>query len=310
MIAQHCKDYVHSEYIALYTLCGLFLTIILLTLCVCSGRRFRRARERKANIKNKTETPVVVPLKRESYLPNMTEIPEEDITQMEIDSGKPWYSRWLSKSSHPCKSITPVKEKSPQPNGLDHQKRWYRAMLPTSRRPPTQSTAERGLSPTKVRTRKPIPNLEPITPCTPNVPNETRPSPFNDITHERAPLEPIHPNGSGSLVDRRSFEDRIVATDGASVQDHSNSLPRRGWVDRVYGANGSIANVDRVTSATQPSRVDGGRVSMSESLTTLDRAAMARHNSRVVSSGIDSGVAGEASRRNVPGSDENVRSPS
>ena len=310
MIAQHCKGYVHSEYIALYTLCGLFFTIILLTLCVCSGRRLRRAREHTANSKSKAETPAVVPLKRESYLPNMVEIPEEDITQMEIDSGKPWYSRWLSKSSHPAASKPPVAEKNTLPNRADHQNGWYRAMLPKSCRPPTQSTAERGLSPTKVRTRKPIPTLEPATPCTPNVPNDTRPGPFSDIAHGRAPLEPIHPNGSGSLVDRRSFEDRIVATDGASVPDHSNSLPRRGWVDHVYGENGSIANVDRVASGTQPSRVESGRVSMSESLTTLDRAAMARHNSRVVSSGADHGVAGEASRRNVPGSDENVRSPS
>ena len=298
----------HSEYIALYTLCGLFLTIIFLTLCVCSGRRHRRARERKANSKSKAETLAVVPLKRESYLPNMVEIPEEDITQMEIDSGKPWYSRWLSKSSHRANSIPPTSEKSTLPNRSDHQKHWYRAMLPKSRRPPTQSTAERGLSPTKVRTRKPIPTVESATPCTPNCPNDTRPGPFDDFAHGRAPLEPIHPNGSGSLVDRRSFEDRIVATDGASVQDHSSSLNRRGWVDHVYGENGSIANVDRATSGTQPPRVDCGRVSMSESLITLDRAAMARHTSRVVSSGADHGVAGEANRRNVPGSDENVRS--
>ena len=307
MIAQHCKGYVHSEYIALYTLCGLFFTIVLLTLCVCSGRRLRRTRERKANSKIKDETPAVVPLKRESYFPNMVEIPEEDITQMEIDSGKPWYSRWLSKSSQPTASKTPVAERSTLP---DHQNRWYRAILPKSRRPPTQSTAERGLSPTKVRTRKPIPSLEPAPPCTPDVPNDTRPGPFSDFAHRRAPLEPIHANGSGSVVDRRSFEDRIVAADGASVLDHSNSLPRRGWVDHVYGETGSIANVDRVASGTHPSRVDSGRVSLSESLTTLDRAAMARHTSRAVSSGADHGVAGEASRRNVPGSDENVRSPS
>ena len=309
MIAQHCKSSVHSEYIALYTLCGLFFTIILLTLCVCSGKRVRRSRERKANSMNKSQALAIVPMKRELYLPNMIDIPEEDIAQMEIDSGKPWYSRWLSKSSHLTRSRPSVPEKSPPPYEVDHQKRWYRAMLSKSRRPPTQSAAEHGLSPTKVRTKAPVPSPEPVAPCGPSGPNDPRPSTASNAPSGRAPLEPIHPNGSGSFKDRRSFEDRTAATDGASIHDHSGSFPRRGWVDRGYGENGSFANVDRVTSATHPPRGESGRVSMSESLTTLDRAAMARRNSRVASSGVDNAVAADASRRNVPGSGENVRSP-